>query len=201
MRTPRNQVARILRAQCLSRGRCCAHNRLVARMSRAQLAQVARTACACRAHAGRALVATRPGSLPQVATSKLQVTTPLRPLHVATSKRGRDTVSPAQPQARSQHQNQVATFLETNLCRDINFMSRPRFCPQWDFQVATSKMMSRPQIGSAPSLLRRDAIFPCRDLPCCHQCRDLKINVATSSRNVDFHVTTKDFLLLTSARS
>ena len=119
--------------------------------------------------------------------------------HVATSNRCRDTVSPAQPQARSRHQNQVATLLETplcrninfmsrlrfptsqvatsflcrdlletNLCRDINFMSRPRFCPQWDFQVATPNSrsrpptllpMSRPQLSSAPFLLRRDAIF------------------------------------------
>ena len=61
------------------------------------------------------------------------VVTPLRPLQVATSKRGRDTVSPAQPQVRSRHQNQVATLLVANLCRDINFMSRPRFYPQWDF--------------------------------------------------------------------
>ena len=67
--------------------------------------------------------------------------------------------------------------------------------------VATSKMMSRPQISSTPSLLRRDTIFPCRDLPCCHPCRDLKIDVATSSRNMDFPVTTKDSLLQTSARS
>ena len=148
---------------------------------------VASTTSAGHTLAGHALVATRPGSLPQVATSKLQVATPnfnklgrdlksmsrpafsppietplsrpktlvptpnhhkaartmlrhqidvatsLRPLQVATSKRGRDTVSPAQPQARSQHQNQVATLLETNLCRDINFMSLPRFFPTVGF--------------------------------------------------------------------
>ena len=29
-------------------------------------------------------------------------------------------------------------------CLDINFMSRPRFRPQWDFQVATPKSISRP---------------------------------------------------------
>ena len=58
---------------------------------------------------------------------QIGVATPLRPLQVATSKWSRDIVSPAQPQSRSQHQNQVATLLETNLCRDINFMSRPRF--------------------------------------------------------------------------
>ena len=51
---------------------------------------------------------------------------------------------PAQPQARSRHQNQVATLLTTNLCRDIKFMSRPRSCQQWDFQVVTPKSMSRP---------------------------------------------------------
>ena len=59
-------------------------------------------------------------------------------------------------------------------------------------------MMLQPQISSAPSLLRRDTIFPChdlgpfnpcsahtktmsqlhfpcRDLPCCHPCRDFKV--------------------------
>ena len=76
---------------------------------------VARTASAGRALAKRALVAKRLGSLPHVATSlrcrdikatkimsrhQIGVATPLRPLQVATSKRGRDTVSPAQPQAR-----------------------------------------------------------------------------------------------------
>ena len=35
---------------------------------------------------------------------QIDVATPLRPLQVATSKRGHDTVSPAQPQAKSQHQ-------------------------------------------------------------------------------------------------
>ena len=138
VRTPRTHVARTLRGQCPGRGRCCAHSRLVAR-----------TANGSRALAKRALVATRPGSLPQVATLKLQVATPnvnrpgrdlksmsrpactpptgtpllrhktlvatpnhhkaartmsrhqfgvvtpLRPLQVATSKRGRDTISPA----------------------------------------------------------------------------------------------------------
>ena len=41
--------------------------------------------------------------------------------------------------------------------------------------VATSKMKSRPQLSSAPFLLRRDAIFPCCDLPCRHPCRNLKM--------------------------
>ena len=42
VRTPKNQVARTLRSQCPGRGRCCAHSKLVVRMSRAQPAQVAR---------------------------------------------------------------------------------------------------------------------------------------------------------------
>ena len=41
--------------------------------------------------------------------------------------------------------------------------------------VTTSKMMSRHQLSSAPFLIRCNAIFPCRDLPCCHPCRDLKM--------------------------
>ena len=104
--------------------------------------------------------------------------------------RCRDTVSPTQPQARLRHQYQVATLLETNLCRDIKSMSRPPtlspmsrhqihvatpFLPTVGFpgrdaklqvatshtatHVATSKMMSRPQLSSTPFLLRRDANF------------------------------------------
>ena len=75
---------------------------------------------------------------------QISVATPLKPLQAVTSKRGRDTISPALPQARSQHQNQVATLLETNLCRNINFISRPHLCPQWDFQVAKPKSRSQP---------------------------------------------------------
>ena len=44
-------------------------------------------------------------------------------------------------------------LLETNLCHDINFMSQHRFCPQWAFQVATPKSMSRHQIHVATSFL------------------------------------------------
>ena len=104
-------------------------------------------------------------------------------------------------------------LLETNLCRDINFMSRPHILPPMSrhqihvatpfmpivgfpsrnaklqvatshmaTHVATSKMMSQHQLSSAPFLLRRDAIFPCRDLPCCHPCRDLKHDIATSNQ-------------------
>ena len=51
-------------------------------------------------------------------------------------------------QSRSRHQNQVATLLEATLCRDINFMSRPHFCPQWDSQVVTPK--PRSQLASVP---------------------------------------------------
>ena len=61
--------------------------------------------------------------------------------------------------------------------------------------VATSKMMSRHQLSSAPFLLRRDAIFPCRDLPCCHPCRDLKNDVATSIPTGQ--ITTKIFQVAT----
>ena len=103
---------------------------------------------------------------------QIGVATPLRTIQVATSKSGRDTVFPAHPQVRSQHQNQAATLLEATLCRNISFMSRPRFYPQWDFQVttpkfqvatsltathvATSKMMSRPQAAPESFQLYRN---------------------------------------------
>ena len=116
---------------------------------------------------------------------------------------GRDTVSPAKTQARShpmsRHQFHVATSLEATLCRDIDFMSRPPTLPPMSrhhIHVATSphcypcrdlKMMSRHPINLAPLLLRRDAISPCRDVPCCHPCRDIDMmsrhrhDVATST--------------------
>ena len=71
----------------------------------------------------------------------------------------------AQPQVRLRHQNQVATssrpiqVIYTNqvmtskpgrdrkqlrLGRDLKLMSRPHFCPPWDFQVATREARSRP---------------------------------------------------------
>ena len=97
----------------------------------------------------------------------------------------------------SRHQIHVATsipnrpgrdLLETNLCRDIIFMSRPHSSPQWDFQVATPKSMSRPPILPLMSRTQNDVATststqphlcyvatPCRDLPCCHPCRDLKM--------------------------
>ena len=74
---------------------------------------------------------------------------PTKTTQVATSNRGRDTVSPAQPRARSRHQNQVATLLETNLCRD--------FVP----------------VHSGISRSRRQN--PGRDLPHCYPCRDFKM--------------------------
>ena len=144
------------------------------RAQQAGRAHVMRTASAGRALAGRALVATGPGSLPQVATQnpgrdtqfqqarsrpQIDVATSLfcshrnaliatqnlgRDIksqqgsqnHVATSNRCRDTTqatpgrdlktgsrhrfsSPAPSQVATP--NQVATLLETNLCRDINF--------------------------------------------------------------------------------
>ena len=73
-------------------------------------------------------------------------------------------------------------LLETNLCHDINLMSQHRFCPQWAFQVATPKSMSRPPTLSPMSRHRfcstkTDQVaisLPCRDLTCCHPRRDIK---------------------------
>ena len=148
VRTPRTQVARTLRARCPCRGRCCAHNKLVERMSRAQPAQVA--------HAGRALVATRPGSLPPSCDLTSMSRHQGSQNHVATSNRCRDTTQNAlgrDLKTGSRHQTsccqstQVATSIscrdltltrpgrDLKSCRDLkffspghnmNFMSRPR---------------------------------------------------------------------------
>ena len=87
-------------------------------------AHVAHTASAGRAHAGLALVATCPGNLPQVATSlrcrdikaarimsrhQIDVTTLLRTLQVATSKRGCNTKPHVANPPRSRRPFLVAT--------------------------------------------------------------------------------------------
>ena len=99
-----------------------------------------------------------PNQTNQVVTSKMGSRLQFPTCQVVTSIPCRDLLSSLTTT------NQVATsllvrdLLETNLCRDIDFMSRPRSCPQWDFQVATShiathvatsKMMSRPPIQPA----------------------------------------------------
>ena len=142
------------------RGRCCAHSKLVARMSRAQPAQVAsmlgvhwsRHAQAACPRPGRDIV---PRSRPPEKLSQVTTSTPCRDLPFTQLKPPRSrpqngiatpvSIVQAEPcrniksvsrhhsgQSRSRHQNQVTTLLEATLCRDINFMSRPRFCPHWD---------------------------------------------------------------------
>ena len=116
--TPRTQVACTLRAQCPCRGCCCAQSRLVAPMSRAQLAQVARmlgvhlsrhAQAACPKPGrdivpGRDLLEASPMSRHQIG-----VVTPLWTIQVATSRRGRDTPSLLTLLPMSRHQNDVVT--------------------------------------------------------------------------------------------
>ena len=61
--------------------------------------------------------------------------------------------------SKSRHQNQVATLLEATLCRDINFMSRHCFCPQWAFQVATPKI----HVATSHTATHVATSYPCRD--------------------------------------
>ena len=142
MRTPRTQVARTLRAQCPCRGRCCAHNKLVA--------HVAHAASAGRAHAGRALIATRPGSLPpshdltsmsRHQGSQNQVATSNRCRDTTQNAPGRDLKTGSRHQTSCRQSTQVATSISCrdlmltrpgrdlklfSLCHNMNFMSRPR---------------------------------------------------------------------------
>ena len=130
VRTPRTQVAHTARAVPRSWA--------LLRAQQAGRAHVARTASAGHAHAGRALVATRPGSLHPGRDLTSMSRHQGSQNHVATSNRCHDTTqtTPCRDiksvsrhrfscptQARWRHQDQVATFLEMNLCRDINFMS------------------------------------------------------------------------------
>ena len=141
---------------------------------------VARTASACLALAGRALVTTRPGSLPQLATS-------LRCRDIKAARiMSRHQISVATPMTlnrrpRSRHQKPGRDLLETTLCRDINFMSRHRFCPQWNFQVATPKSMSRPLTQSPMSRHQIHVATPflptkTDQVATSNRCRDLKLS-------------------------
>ena len=107
------------RAQCPCSGCCCAHSKLVAR-----------TASAGHAHAGRALVATRPGSLSPGRDLTSMSRHQGSQNHAATSNRCRDTTKNAPGRdlkTGSQHQiscrqsTQVATFI---FCRDLT-LTRP----------------------------------------------------------------------------
>ena len=147
---------RTLRAQCPGRGRCCAQQ-----AGRTHSQRRSRACWACAGHDTPRQPS--PGRDLKTLGRNTKLTQPLpRP--------GRDAKSRSRPSWRLPY---VATSIS---CRDIVFahsgLSRSRH----------QKSMSRPEIGSASSLLRRDAIFPCHDLPCCYPCRDLKIDVATSSR-------------------
>ena len=168
------------RAQCPCRGRCCAHNKLVARMSRTQLAQVSRSTCTGRAHSAQVVGAAarttswsracRAHSQRRSRAQRAQVAriVPRSWAHVATS-----FPCPAP--------GQVATSLPG---RDVNPMSRPPFCPTKTTQIATpisirqaepcrdiksvsrhhsGQSRSRPQNGVAtPNLL--SLIHPGRDV-------------------------------------
>ena len=87
---------------------------------RAQQACRARAASAGHAHAGRALVATRPGSLPPGRDLTSMSRHQGSQHHVATSDRCRDTI-------------------QTTPCRDIKLVSRHRFSAHTATHVATSK--------------------------------------------------------------
>ena len=133
VRTPKAHVASTLRAQCPGRGRCCAHNAHVARMSRAQPAQAARSACAGRAHSSHVVGACR--DLPALPSQTAQVATSLRCRDIKAARiMSRHHIGVATPSLlpslkpgrhpMSRHQFHVATSWTTNLCRDVNHMSR-----------------------------------------------------------------------------
>ena len=184
VRTPKTQVARTLRAQGPCRGRCCAHNKFVARMSRVQPAQVARMlgvhwsrhAQAACPRPGRDIV---PKSRPPEQLSQVATSTPCRDLPYAQLKPprsrpqiwGRDTNFQRPAITMSRHQIGVATPL-----RPIQVatpkpgrdppggypMSRHQFYVATSptaTHVVTSKMMSRLQAQSSQFQPDRDVHF------------------------------------------
>ena len=133
VRTPKTQVARTLRAQCLSRGRCCAHGKQVR-----LVALAAAPAPVMTQSPSRDTQFQQARSRPQI-----DVATSLCSFHinapVATPNLGRDTKPP------QGIQNHVAT---SNRCRDTTLAtpgrdlktgSRHRFSCPAPSQVATPK--------------------------------------------------------------
>ena len=118
VRTPKTQVAHTLRVQCPSRGRCCAHNAKVTRMSRAQPAQAVRSACAGRAHNAQVAGACR--DLPALPS---QPPMSRRHFDVATSRQlesCRDIISVSRHRLSCPASSQVAPYVATSIsCRDL----------------------------------------------------------------------------------
>ena len=133
--TPRNQVARTLRAQCLGHGRCCAHGRLVARMSHAQPAQVARL---LGVYLSRHAQAAYPRSRPQIDVSTSLCSSHRNAL-VATQNLGRDTKPPQGSQNHVATSNQCRDTTQATPSRDLKMGSRHRFSSPAPSQVATPK--------------------------------------------------------------
>ena len=133
VRTPRNQVARTLHVQCPGRGRCCAHSRLAARMSRAQPAHVTRTTSAghalsmCRSCAQHAQVT-------RSACAGRDTPRQSAPGQVVTSFPGRDLKSMSRPAS--------APPIETSLSRPKTFVATPN-------HHKVARTMSRHQIDVA----------------------------------------------------
>ena len=84
---------------------------------------------------------------------QIGVVTPLRPLQVATSKRGRDTVSPAQPPSQV-----VTSFFQV--------------ATSWSFTYVATSFPCRDLVLAHSGTSRSRHRNPCRDLPHCRLCHD-----------------------------
>ena len=162
VRTPRTQVARTLRAVPMSWA--------LLRTQQACRAHVALAARADRAHVGRALVATRPGSLPQGRDLTSMSRHQGSQNHVATSNRCRNTKPP--PCSL----NPVAT---SNRCRDTTQAypgrdTKTRSPPSWRLPYVATSNSCRDTVFAHSGLSRSRHRNPCRDLPHCHPCCDIK---------------------------
>ena len=149
------------------------------RTQQACRAHVARAASAGRAHAGRALVATRPGSLPPgrdlTSVSRHQG----GQNHVATSNRCRDTTQNAPGRDLKTGSRHQTSSMQPEPCRDIKSVSRhhPSLSrSRHQNQVATllEVTICRDTVSAHSGLSRSRHRNPCRDLPHCHPCRDIK---------------------------
>ena len=162
------------RAQCPCHGRCCAHSKLVARMSRRQPAQVAHSVCAGRAHSAQVVGACR-DLMDDQARSRRQS-------HVAISvllhqnSPGRDLKNGVATPLPWGSQNHVAT---SNRCRDITQANpghdtKTRSRPSWRLTYVATSISCRDLVSAHSGISRSRRPTPGRDLPHCYPCRDLK---------------------------
>ena len=101
---------------------------------------------------------------------QIDVATPLRTLQVATSKRGRDTKPPLCSLNHVATSNRCHNIIHAYPGRDTKIRSRP----SWRLSYVATSNSCLDTVSAHSGLSRSRHRNPCRDLPHCHPCRNIK---------------------------